>query len=480
MRAHCSSRKIRFEMCIVTIMAFSMMTMARAADPPAAPAGKSVSAYRETIERIVHEALRGNDAWQKMEELCDGIGHRLSGSPQLEKAIDWAVAAMQKDGLTNVRREKVMVPHWVRGEESAALVDPYATPLCVLGLGGSIGTPPEGITAPVLVVSGADELEVLGEKARGRMVLFNNPMPPYDPEKGSGYGTAVKYRHKGAQLCGKHGAVACLVRSVTAKSLRTPHTGAMSYGESEVKIPSAALCTEDAEMLARLQRRGITPLVNLKMGAQTFPDAESANAVGELRGREKPEEIVVLSGHLDAWDVGQGAHDDAGGCVIAMEAVNVLRKLNLVPRRTIRVVLWTNEENGLRGAKQYVIDHADEMKNHVFAIESDGGIFTPQGFSMECSDADKAARSLARMNEIMGLVPTLGPLRAVAGGSGADIGEMKPFGVVLLGHDVDGSTYFDYHHTPADTLDKVSPHHLSQNVALLAATAYVLAEMDLP
>lgn len=467
----------------VSILTLSAMSAVRASDPapaPAAPTAASLAAYRETVERIVHETLRCNDAWQKMEELCDGIGHRLSGSPQLEKAIDWSLETMRKDGLVNVRREKVMVPHWVRGEESAAMIEPHNTPLCMLGLGGSVGTPPTGITAPVLVVSGAEELETLGEKAKGRIVLFNNPMPQYDPEKGSGYGTAVKYRHKGAQLAAKQGAVACLVRSVTAKSLRTPHTGSTSYGDSEIKIPAAALCTEDAEMLARMQGRGITPIVNLKMGAQTFPDAESANAVGELRGREKPEEIVVLSGHLDSWDVGQGAHDDGGGCVIAMEALNVLKKLNLTPRRTIRAVLWTNEENGLRGAKQYVIDHADEMKNHVFAIESDGGTFAPHGFSLECSDADKATRSIARMNELMGLIPTLGPLRTIAGGSGADVGEMKPFGVVLMGHDVDGATYFDIHHTPADTLDKVNPQHLSQNVALLAATAYVLAEMEMP
>lgn len=460
----------------------SASTMNASEPPPGGSAQtlKALTEHRETVERIVQSALGGNDAWSKMEQLCDGIGHRLSGSPQLEKAIDWAMAAMQQDGLDNVRREKVMVPHWVRGEESATLIDPSHMPLCVLGLGGSVGTPPEGITAPILVVADADELESLGEKVKGKIVLFNNPMPPYDPEKGSGYGTAVKYRHKGAQLCGKQGAVASLVRSVTARSLRTPHTGGTSYGDCEIKIPTAALCTEDAELLARLQRRGMTPVVNLKMGAQTLPDAESANVIGELRGREKPEEIVVLSGHLDSWDVGQGAHDDGGGCVSVMEALHVLRKLNLAPRRTIRVVLWTNEENGLRGAKQYVIDHADEMKNHVFAIESDGGVFAPQGFSLECSDADRAVHALAGVNELLALIPSLGPLKAIAGGSGADIGEMKPFGVILMGHDVEGSSYFDYHHTPADTLDKVSPQHLSQNVALLAATAYMLAEMELP
>lgn len=477
-----------FVLCAV-ITARGPGASAVASDPPATPAppsamrdasSSSLAEHRAVVERIVFETLRRNQAWSRMEELCDDIGHRLSGSPELERAIDWALETMRRDGLENVRREKVMVPHWVRGEESAALVEPRAMPLCMMGLGGSVGTPSEGVTAPVLVVADADDLEAQKDKAAGRIVLFNNPMRPYDPQRGSGYGTAVKYRHKGAQLAAKHGAVACLVRSVTANSLRTPHTGSTSYAEGEPRIPTAALCTEDAEMLARFQRRGITPVVHLNMAARTLPDAESANAVGELRGREKPDEVVVLSGHLDSWDAGQGAHDDAGGCVIAMEALAVLRRLDLIPRRTLRVVLWTNEENGLRGAKQYVLDHADEMDRHVFAIESDGGIFAPKGFSLECSDADRQQRALTRVNELLALIPSMGPLAAVAGGSGADVGVMKPFGVVLMGHDVEGANYFDYHHAPADTLDKVSPQHLTQNVALFAATAYVLAEMDWP
>ncbi len=474
-----NSGTIPLAVCAVALAAVPRMYAAYPEiEPRKAPPARIAERYREAAERIIRETLKENDAWNKMEQLCDGIGHRLSGSRGLEQAIDWAVAAMKQDGHENVRKQKVMVPHWVRGAESAALVEPYEYALGMLGLGGSVGTPPEGITAPVLVVADEKELDAAGEKAQGKIVLFNNPMPPYDPLKGSGYGTAVRFRHRGAQLAAAQGAVACLVRSVTARSLRTPHTGAMSYGDSEKKIPAAAITIEDAEMLARLQRRGVTPMVNLKMSARTLPDAESANVIGELRGREKPEEIVVIGGHIDAWDVGQGAHDDAGGCVISMEAINVLRRLNLIPRRTIRVVLWTNEENGLRGGKAYAAEHAAEMEHHVAAIESDGGVFRPTGFSLECSDKDREAIAAQQLHDIVNLLKVLGSMNVDIGGSGADISPMKPAGVVLIGHSTDGSHYFDHHHAPSDTLDKVDPTELSQNVAAMAVVAYVLADME--
>jgi carboxypeptidase Q len=444
---------------------------------PAAPGGSVVEQYREPAQRIINAALAGNDAYRKLEDLCIKIGHRLSGSPQLEKAIDWAVAEMKRDGHENVRREKVMVPHWVRGHESATMLEPRHEHLVMLGLGGSIATPSEGVTAPVVVVSGKEELEKLGEGAKGKIVLFNNVMPPYDPEKGSGYGTAVQYRGRGATLASKQGAVAALVRSVTAKSLRSPHTGAMRYAEDDVKIPAAAISIEDADTIARLYNAGTPVVVNLRMEAQTNPPAESANVIGELRGSTKPEEIVVIGGHIDSWDVGQGAHDDGGGCVMAMEAISVLRKLNLIPRRTIRVVLWTNEENGLAGAKAYAKDHEGELPKHVAAIEADSGVFRPTGYSVECQDKEKEARAAEQLKAIVSLLSPLGPMKASTGHSGADVGPMKEFGVLLMGHNVDGSIYFDYHHTPADTIDKIDPQLLSQNVAAMATIAYVLANM---
>ena len=443
-----------------------------------AAGGALTQQYRQAAERIVTATLEGNDAYNKLEHLCVNIGHRLSGSANLEKAIDWAVAAMKKDGQQNAHREKVMVPHWVRGLESAAMVSPRYARFHMLGLGGSIGTPAGGITAPVIVVSDEDGLNAVADQVPGKIVLFNKVMPHYHPEHGAGYGTTVKYRTQGARLAAEKGAVASLVRSVTANSLRTPHTGAMRYGDAERKIPHAAISVEDAELLARLQARGVTPVVNLRMSAQTLPDAVSGNAIAELRGRELPDEVVVMGGHIDAWDVGHGAHDDGGGCIIAMEAINVLRKLNMIPRRTIRVVLWTNEENGLRGGRAYAKDHENELDKHVAAIESDSGVFAPRGYGISCTDKDREAVAVKQMQEILSLIPgSITDLSAKAGGGGADIGPMRGAGVILMGHRVEGSTYFDYHHTPADTIDKVDPVELSQNVAVLATVAYILADM---
>lgn len=231
-------------------------------------------------------------------------------------------------------------------------------------------------------------------------------------------------------------------------------------------------------MMSRLLQRGERVRVRLEMGARNLPETLSHNVIGEIRGRERPNEVVVIGGHLDSWDVGQGAHDDGGGCVMAMEAVNVLRKLGLIPRRTIRVVLWTNEENGLRGAKQYAADHAEELARHVAAIESDSGVFRPTGYSVQCADAAREARAAEQLGVLLALLEPLEATNVTTGHAGADIGVMKDAGVVLLGHQVDGSTYFDYHHTPADTLDKVDPADLSRNVAALATLAYVLADMD--
>ncbi len=434
--------------------------------------------YRPAADRIMHAALAGNDAYNKLEHLCVVIGHRLSGSPALEEAIDWAVGAMKRDGQQDVHREKVMVPHWVRGNESAELISPRRQRLSMVGLGGSVGTPSEGITAPVLVVADEDELKAVADRVSGKIVVFNKAMPPYDPERGSGYGSAVYYRTHGARLAAEHGALACLIRSVTATSLGTPHTGAMRYGDASRKIPAAAITIEDAETLARLQQRGITPVVRLKMEAKTHPDAPSANVIGELRGSEFPDEVIVISGHLDSWDVGHGAHDDGGGCVMAMEAINVLRKLNMVPRRTIRVVLWTNEENGLRGGKAYAKEHADELANHVAAIEADSGVFKPKGYSLECTDDGRQSRAVEQMRDIVSVFSgSIGEMNIRTGGSGADISSMKSSGVVLLGHRVEGSTYFDYHHTHADTIDKIDPKTLSENVAVMATVAYILADM---
>jgi carboxypeptidase Q len=271
--------------------------------------------------------------------------------------------------------------------------------------------------------------------------------------------------------------VAVLVRSVTAYSLYTPHTGALRYDPAVPKIPAAAITVEDAELIARLVKAEQPVTVHLRLSGKTLEDTASANVVGELRGSTNPEEVVVIGGHLDSWDVGHGAHDDGGGCVVAMEAITVLRKLNLIPRRTIRVVLWTNEENGLRGAKAYVEKHKEELANHVAAIESDGGVFHPTGFSVECNDPLCERAASEQLKDIIRVLEPLGPMDIEVGYSGADVGPMRDAGVVLMGHRVEGATYFHLHHSAADTIDKVDPTELSKNVAAMAVMAYVIADM---
>jgi len=429
-------------------------------------------------DAIVDASLNGEGALRKLVELCDDVGHRLSGSPGLERAVEWAVKTLEADGHENVRAEPVRVPKWVRGRESLVLVEPREYPMVLLGLGGSVGTPPEGITAEVVVVRDKKELDAIGDGAKGKIVLFNYPMPPYDPEQGTKYGETVTYRVNGALWASEKGAVAALVRSVTAHSLRTPHTGGMNYGNASVKIPTAAVAVEDAELLARLAARGKRPTVRLTMEARNEGEADSANVIAELRGREKPDEIVVISGHLDSWDVGQGAHDDGAGCVIAMEALSVIRKLGIRPRRTIRVVLWTNEENGMAGVKTYLRDHAAELPKHVAAMESDSGGFRPEGFNIDHADPAKLEIAGKKLGRLLGSVVRIGSFGVKPGGSAPDVGHFKAHGVVCLGLWVDDSIYFDYHHTPADTVDKVDPDLLAKGVAAMAVTAFLIADSD--
>ena len=436
--------------------------MLLAASPASAQSGIA-SQYGNVANQIIAAALQDSSAFQRMSELVDRFGNRLSGSDNLERAIDWILDEMRRDGLDNVRGEPVMVPHWVRGEESAELLEPRSMALPMLGLGGSINTPPDGITAPVLVVRSFDELRERADAARGRIVLFNAPF--------TAYGETVQYRSNGAVEAARVGAVASLIRSVTPYSLRTPHTGGMRYADDVARIPHAAITVEDAELMQRMQDRGERIVVRLRMNAQTLPDAPSRNVVGELTGSEFPSEVVVLGGHIDSWDVGQGAMDDAGGSVAAWEVLLVLQRLGLRPRRTIRVVLWTNEENGLRGGTAYRETHHDEVDNHVLAIESDGGVFKPTGFGFTGSEP-----ALELVREIGQLLEPI-DVGISAGGGGADIGPLMRAGVPGMGLNVDGSRYFWYHHTNADTVDKLDPAEMALCVAALAVMSYVVADM---
>lgn len=447
---------------------------------PGTPAQPALAAtYRAIAERILATARADRGAYAKLAHLTDHIGHRLSGSPQLTRAIDWAAAAMAADGHS-VRTEAVMVPHWVRGAESAALVQGGSErALHILGLGGTVPTPAAGITAPVVVVRSWEELEQ-SPAVKGAIVLFDVPLPPWDAARGfSGYGEVAPFRTQGAIRAAKRGAVAVLMRSVTAHSLSTPHTGALRYDPEQPKLPAAAITIEDADLLARLAAQGPVT-VRLKLASQQLPDAPSANVIGELVGGERPEEIVVIGAHLDSWDVGQGAHDDGAGCVIMMQALTTLKQLGLQPRRTIRVVLFTNEENGLRGGRDYAKRHADELPRTVLALESDSGGFAPRGFAVELAPETApaiTARALGRVRQIVDLMRPLAPLTVAAGHSGSDVSPMIPAGVPGMGLVVDSATYFDLHHTEADTLDKVDPAALAASQAAVAVLAYIVADM---
>lgn len=433
---------------------------------PLPPPTVRIDDYRAPAGRIIGAALTSNKAYERLAYLTDRIGHRLSGSKSLERAIAWAIVEMKRDGLHNVRAEKVMVPHWVRGEESLEMTSPVPQKLTMLGLGNSVGTPPAGITAEAVVVRNFDHLDALGEQVRGKIVVYNVPFTTY--------GETVRYRGDGASRAAQHGAVAALVRSVTPVSLQTPHTGAMTYDEKQPKIPTAAITIEGAELLQRLHDRGDRPALRLKMEAKFLPDAESANVVAEIKGSEKPDEVVLVCGHLDSWDVGQGAHDDAGGSIIAWEAVRLLKELKLRPRRTIRVVLYTNEENGLRGGDAYRDAHRAELPKHIFAIEADSGVYRPEGFGLAATAPPQAR---ANLQEIAKLLAGIRADRIAADGGGADIGPIMKEGVIGAHLDVDGTHYFDIHHTHADTLDKISRQDLALCVATMAVMAYTVADL---
>ena len=423
-----------------------------------------VEAYRNDADQIIDTALSDSSGFDRLAYMCDTFGPRFSGTDNLEQAIDWILETMADDSLDNVRGEQVMVPHWVRGRESLTLLEPREQDLPVLGLGSSIGTPSDGLTADVLVVRSFDELEERKEEARGKIVLFNAAFTTY--------GQTVSYRANGAVRAAEAGAVASLVRSVGPVSLATLHTGVMRYAEDVPRIPHAAVTVEDAMMMQRMQDRGQSLRVRLLMEAQTLPDVPSRNVVAEIVGWEKPEEVVVLGGHIDSWDVGQGAMDDGGGSVAAWEAVRLIKVLGLRPRRTIRVVLWTNEENGLRGSAAYRDTHRDEIDDHVLAIESDGGVFKPRGYGFGGTQ-----EAYAVIQEIGKLLERIEAGAITRGGGGADIAPLMRMDVPGMGLSVNGEKYFWYHHSPADTIDKLDPHAFNLCVATLAVMAYVVADM---
>lgn len=448
----------RLSVCVLCVCALG-------AFPRAAGTPPWLESYRDPASRLIGEAMGSTFAWQRLAVLTDSIGNRLSGSAALDRAILWAVDEMKRDGLENVHTESVMVPKWVRGSESAEIVEPAPHPMVMLGLGDSVGTPPAGIQAEVLVVGSFEELDAKAAQAHGRIVLFNVPFTTY--------GETVRFRSQGPSRAARHGAVATLVRAVGPPGLRTPHTGALQYAPELPKIPAAAITTEDADRLQRMADRGQRTVVRLQMGARFEGEVESANVIGEIRGRERPDEIVVVGGHLDSWDVGAGATDDGGGCVVTWEALRLMKKLNLRPRRTVRVVLFTNEENGGRGGQAYRDRHRQELDKHVMMLESDSGVFRPLGFALTGNhEARETARAIAT------LLTGIAADQITPGGGGADIGpSVQEAHMPAMSLDVDGGRYFLVHHTPADTIDKIDPVDMAKCAAAVAVMTYVIADL---
>ena len=436
------------------------------------------------LKQLQQAALTSDYAYRQTAYLCNNIGPRLSGSAQAARSVEYVAAELKALGL-DVRLEKVMVPHWVRGEETAALVQfpgqaPNTTQKLVLtGLGGSVATPPDGLTAEVAVVRDFEELQAAGrEKIAGKIVVFTNAYDKAMAAQGRGgdaYSQAVTYRSEAPSAAARLGAVATLIRSVGSADYRLPHTGQTRYADDAPKIPAGALASEDAEMLAKLAPQG-TLRMRLLLTPQQLPDVESFNVVGDLKGSVHPEQVVIVSGHLDSWDLGTGAIDDAAGVAVSMQVANLVKQLKLRPKRTIRVIAWMNEENGLRGGRAYAADHAAELANHVGAIETDGGAGHPLGINIAGKpELKKVLAPVAKVLQASGA-----GLLDLVENAGADIGPMQPAGVPAFSPIQDSRTYFQYHHTAADTLDKVQPKELAENAVVNAVLAYALANTEQP
>lgn len=398
--------------------------------------------------------------WLSIAAFCDRYPRRLSGSPALEQGLDWIIAQMQKQGWT-VRTQPVMVPTWIRGAESLHMLSAPSRPLPMMGLGGSVSTGGKPLRAQALVVQSFEELEARSAQARGKIVVWNVPFTTY--------GETVRYRSGGASAASRHGAVASLTRSVGPFGMQTPHTGGMGYQQGAQPIPAAAITMEDAMLMQRMQDRGETIELELAMDARTVEDRPSRNIIIEIPGSEAPNEVVVMGGHIDSWDVGTGAMDDASGCFVTWHALNAIKALGKQPKRTIRVCFWTNEENGLRGGKAYAEQTTGET--HVLAMEVDGGTFQPRGFSGSVQGALKAdVESLMRVGITGSQPPTL-----EEGGGGADTGPLRERGVPVIELVVDTSKYFWYHHTEADTPDKLNPQELNACAYAMAVMAWGVA-----
>lgn len=467
MRNLLPSFNVRLVLCCAVLFVAGHAT----STPAAADSDPRSAAVSLTGAAMVH-----NGAFDFARELSDRVGARLAGSAGADRAVDWAMKAMQRAGLSNVRKEPVRVPRWIRGEESAELLTPATQPLKVAALGNSVGTPAGGLDAEVVEVTSLDELgkpdapPAHPERFAGRIVFFNQPMRRSTDF--SGYAEAVPQRSRGHLLAARAGAVAVLVRSIGTGQTRLPHTGAMRIEPNVTRIPAAALAVEDAELLHRFIAAGESVRVRLRLGAHDEGEVDSWNVVGDVIGRELPKEIVLIGAHLDAWDLGTGALDDGAGCGMVLETARLLLRPGLRPRRTVRVVLFMNEELGLSGARAYAVTHKDELSRHVAALEADSGAGLPIGYRVAGGEPSRALlRKWAAPLEH--LVPMkINSVEEV----GADLIPLQAAGVPVLSVDQDVSDYFDWHHSAGDSIDKINPHHLALATAAFASLTFYTAD----
>jgi carboxypeptidase Q len=487
--------KIRF--CAIYLLRALLFLCALQVDAQQTPSGASHSNASPSptpsvfspqtladLKQLQKAALESDYAYRQVAHLANNIGPRLSGSAQAAKSVEYVASELKAMGC-EVQLEKVMVPHWVRGEETAALIEfpgqarNTTQKIVLCALGGSVATPPEGIEADVVAVRNFDELKSMPrDKVAGKIVLFNYPFDKQMAAEGRGgeaYGEAVVYRSNGPSAAARQGAVACLIRSVGGADYRLTHTGMTDYAKDAPKIPAAAVTAEDADLIVDLVRQGPVKM-KLVLTPQTLPDIESANVIADIKGSEHPEQIIIVSGHLDSWDLGTGAIDDGAGVAVSMETANLIQKLRLKPKRTIRVIAWMNEENGEAGSKQYAKDHEKEIQNHFAAMETDNGAGHPIGVNIKANpEVKKMFAPVANILQESGA----GSLHLVEH-CGADIEPLEKAGVPSFSPIQDSRFYFNYHHTAADTLDKIVPKELAENSAVVAVAAYALANMERP
>jgi hypothetical protein len=426
--------------------------------------------------RAIHDAaLTQGRCYPWLHYLTKKIGARLSGSPQAAAAVEYAYQVLDSLGLDSVWLQPCTVPHWVRGEKEVVRIaqsEMGSVALQALALGGSVGTGAAGLSADVVEVMGLADLEKLGEaRLKGRIVFFNRPFDATKLNTFEAYGGAVDQRGSGASEAAKYGAVAVLVRSMASGLDDVPHTGGLGYREGIPKIPACAISTNDAELLSSILKKGPAK-VYMRTTCQLLGDKPSFNVVGEIRGSERPDEIILVGGHLDSWDVGEGAHDDGAGCAQSMDVLQIFKRLNYRPKRTIRCVLFMNEENGLRGGTTYAAEAMRMSERHLAAIESDRGGFAPRGFTVDA----ESAGFVEKMRAMQAWSPLLEPyyLHLKKGGGGADISPLKKQGVLLIGFEPDSQRYFDFHHTAADTFEAVNKRELELGTAAMASLVYLL------